>query len=568
MNEKLTFYCKTCSCLICRDCSVVLHKDHNIAELSTVADAHRDEMRDTLQSAEDFVSKLADAIEANKKSILQVEFSKQRSKLDIEHIFKQLVETLEVRKKALLLELDTTAQLKATSINHQTEQFENIQQDIGRCTKMVSHILQTHTDHELVALEGLMTTELKATLKKVENVSLTPNQHRHMAFVIQADPIIKQLSQAGSFSDLSPAPQDSKFTVISVPRVNTNCLVEAQTMSSNDVTYPCGGLQVKAELRPKSHDGPVISGEVEDHGDGTYTISLTPQTAGPHQLHITMDGQHVQKSPFDILVRGDYTTLYNPQQVINVSSRPYCVFINDNGDIYVGSEDDHIYVFDQGGNLKNTIGSRGGESGQFRGAAGLCVKEGVIYVADYHNHRIQKLTTGGTFIHQFGEKGSDQGQFNGPWDIIVDAKDRMIVSDSENNRVQVFNQDGVWLFTIDGNREDDFLYKAPRGLALDSNGNIHIAAYGSNIIMVFSAEGTFVKMQGDVKCPIGIAIDEEGFIFVGERGGNCLSIFDPQGQKIHTVGNLNNPFGVALDTKGGSVYVSNCGSSNVLRYSL
>ena len=85
----------------------------------------------------------------------------------------------------------------------------------------------------------------------------------------------------------------------------------------------------------------------------------------------------------------------------------------------------------------------------------------MIYVADYHNHRIQKLTTGGTFIHQFGEKGSDQGQFNGPWNIIVDAKDRMIFSDREDNRVQVFNQDGVWLFTIDGNREDDFLYKAP-----------------------------------------------------------------------------------------------------------
>ena len=82
--------------------------------------------------------------------------------------------------------------------------------------------------------------------------------------------------------------------------------------------------------------------------------------------------------------------------------------------------------------------------------------------------------------------------------------------------------------------------------------------------MVFSAEGTFVKMQGDVKYPIGIAIDEDGFILL-ESG---VEIVDPQGQKIYTVGNLNNPFGVALDTKGHSVFVSNCGSSNVLRYGL
>ena len=42
-------------------------------------------------------------------------------------------------------------------------------------------------------------------------------------------------------------------------------------------------MQVKAELRPKSHDGAVVPGKVEDHGDGTYTITLTPQDAGPHR---------------------------------------------------------------------------------------------------------------------------------------------------------------------------------------------------------------------------------------------------------------------------------------------
>ena len=53
---------------------------------------------------------------------------------------------------------------------------------------------------------------------------------------------------------------------------------------------------MKGELRPKSHDGTVVPGEVEDHEDGTYTITLTPQTAGPHQLLITMGGEHVENS--------------------------------------------------------------------------------------------------------------------------------------------------------------------------------------------------------------------------------------------------------------------------------
>eukprot|EP00731_Ephydatia_muelleri_P000256 Em0001g256a len=74
----------------------------------------------------------------------------------------------------------------------------------------------------------------------------------------------------------------------------------SESMTSKGEKYPCGGLQVKAELRSKSHDGAVVPGEVEDHGDGTYTITLMPQTAGPHQLLVTMDGQHVQNSHCDL----------------------------------------------------------------------------------------------------------------------------------------------------------------------------------------------------------------------------------------------------------------------------
>ena len=103
---------------------------------------------------------------------------------------------------------------------------------------------------------------------------------------------------------LSPAPHNSKCTFLSaVAKVSTKCHVKVETMSSNGERYPCGGLQVKAELRPKSHDGPVVSGEVEDHGDGTYTISLTPQTAaGTHQIHVTMDGQHAQTIPHYVIL--------------------------------------------------------------------------------------------------------------------------------------------------------------------------------------------------------------------------------------------------------------------------
>ena len=391
---ELCFYCKTCSCFNCKLCVIELHKDHNITKLSTLAETDRDGMRGTLQCAQEVVSTLTGAIDANKKMMQQVETSKQKAELAIIQTFKQLMETLEERKKVLLMELETIAFSKTTSLTLQKEQFEKIQHDISHYTEVTPYILQTHTDHEVVALRGLVPTELKATLKKVENVSLTPNQRSYLTATLQTDSLAKVLSEFGRIVDLSPSPSKCTCTSKSVSRVNRKYDVKVETKTSKGERYPCGGVQVKAELRPKSHDGAVVLGQVEDHGDGTYTITLTPQTAGSHQLVITVDGHHVQGSPYHLEVKSDYTSLCDVQQVINVKD-PSCVAIHENGDIYVGSIDHHIYVFDQGGHLKNIIGSKGSGDGQFNVPCSIFIIGVVMYIADCLNNRIQMLTIEG-----------------------------------------------------------------------------------------------------------------------------------------------------------------------------
>ena len=58
-------------------------------------------------------------------------------------------------------------------------------------------------------------------------------------------------------------------------------------------------------------------------------------------------------------------------------------------------------MFDQVGQQKRTIGSLGRGDGQFISPHGLFIKGDVTYVADFGNHRIQKLATGGQFLQTF-----------------------------------------------------------------------------------------------------------------------------------------------------------------------
>ena len=566
-DSELITYCETCSVLVCLHCITATHKSHTVMDISTVAKTHQMDITGTLEVAKEMVTKLIGAIDGNNRVIEQVEISKRNAFLAINQAFERLQQTLEESKKTLLSELEAISLSKTTALTLQKEQFEKMVGDIGHYTDMASQILQTHTDLEIVALGGFIPTELQATFKRVQTISLTPNQHSNITVSVQTDDLLRQLSKLGEIIVLFPSPSSSTWVSTSVARVGTRYHVKVQSKTSKGEEYPHGGVEVKCEMRSKTHNGAVVVGEVEDHRDGTYTITLTPQTAGPHQLLITMDGQHVQNSPNDLDVRPkrDYHTLRSAQQVIQCNE-PLCVGIHDNGDIYVGSSDGCIYVFDQTGQLKNTIGSKGSGDGQFTSPFGISIKGDVLYVADYGNHRVQKLTSSGKFLHKFGQQGSGQGQFIGPVAVIIDSNNKLIVSDNKNHRIQIFNENSGLLLTIDGKGSGNHSFQYPWGLALDPQGNIHVAAIGSNTIKVYTKEGVYVRTYGDPKGPIGIAIDGKGYSLVSEFNGNCLSTYDPEGNKIHTVGNMNNPRYAALDPRDGSVFIANYGANTVLKY--
>ena len=114
----------------------------------------------------------------------------------------------------------------------QKEQLVKIQDEIGRYTEMTSHILLTHTDHEVVALGDLLPTELKATLKKVEGVSLTPSQSSDIHVTLQTDSLMKALSKFGHV--INSPPSQSTWSSKSAARMDMVYSVKVETKSSEE----------------------------------------------------------------------------------------------------------------------------------------------------------------------------------------------------------------------------------------------------------------------------------------------------------------------------------------------
>ena len=72
-----------CQLLTCRDCTLVLHKDHRIDEVCNIANVHRDAMKKALVCAQEVTSKLTEAFDANDKMAEQVGTSRENATLII-----------------------------------------------------------------------------------------------------------------------------------------------------------------------------------------------------------------------------------------------------------------------------------------------------------------------------------------------------------------------------------------------------------------------------------------------------------------------------------------------------
>jgi DNA-binding beta-propeller fold protein YncE len=85
------------------------------------------------------------------------------------------------------------------------------------------------------------------------------------------------------------------------------------------------------------------------------------------------------------------------------------------------------------------LGIAGSFHSWFRVATGVAAApDGSVFVADFYNHRIQKLTAAGDFLVAFGSQGAGAGELDRPTDMAVADDGTVYVTDFGNGRVQAF----------------------------------------------------------------------------------------------------------------------------------
>jgi DNA-binding beta-propeller fold protein YncE len=130
--------------------------------------------------------------------------------------------------------------------------------------------------------------------------------------------------------------------------------------------------------------------------------------------------------------------------------RPHGLQMSSSGDLFCTDEGAHVVRrCTLEGEVKMTLGEPGVASGFHSGEPfNRCTHtaespDGSIYVSDgYGNARIHKYSSDAQYLFSWGRSGTGPGEFNLPHNIACDENGLVYVADRENHRIQVFDGDG------------------------------------------------------------------------------------------------------------------------------
>ena len=143
-------------------------------------------------------------------------------------------------------------------------------------------------------------------------------------------------------------------------------------------------------------------------------------------------------------------------------TRSHGLKIDHDGNLWATDVGAHTVVkLNPAGQVLLTIGTKG-EAGEWNEAAGsrklnqpndiAIAPNGDVFIAQGHtpgltrgDARVLKFDKTGRFIKSWGGKGKDPGQFDVAHGIVIDPQGMLWVMDRENSRIQVFTTDGAFV---------------------------------------------------------------------------------------------------------------------------
>ncbi len=297
---------------------------------------------------------------------------------------------------------------------------------------------------------------------------------------------------------------------------------------------------------------------------------------------------------------------------------PVSVAVDNAGNVYVADyANNRIRKIASDGTVSTLAGSGTsgtadgtGTAAQFTQPRSVAVDgSGNVYVCDYNNNDIRKITPAGvvTTVAGNGYAGyvdgtGTQAQFDAPTAIAVDGSGNLYVADLSNERIRKITAAGV-VSTLAGSNGygltdgpgSSAQFHFPNGIAVDASGNVYVSDSQNYAVRKITPDGTVSTLAGDgtqgykdgpgataeFEYPYGVAVDASGNVYEVDEEDDRVREITPAGDVSTLAGNGNQGLvngatgsaefdleGIAVDASGKNIFIADAGNNVVRKISL
>ena len=583
-NEPLKIFCATCEELICHDCTMRIHRDHDYDLVSDYYSKHCKKLKTSLKSVSYKVTAVTDVLTALKDRENEIRDQGEVVKEEIHVMVEEMIEVLRQSERQLTRKVDTITGSKLEVLLEKKKSAERRLSQLKDCQEFVEQSLEMGSPQEVVTSTKQMIEHMSHVTQQVNIEEFNPREKANVYFKKDSN-IIDTLSHIGDIICLSSSVLQQCIVKkidcqhIIMNKKSVSFPLSIQFCDSSLLTVPLSSLSYS--VVPVGTTTPITATVTTTTHPGVYIINCSPLTRGHHQVNIQVNNVHVDSISVVILFN-PYLNNITPVRTISELYRPWGVAVTNDGHIVVSENgnncvtildkdgkkvksfgqksrgsrnvkftspravaispgnfilvtDDHkIYKISMDGRSIKSVGKQGSGPMEFNQPRGITISPiaGHIYIADSGNYRIQVLNSDLTFSHTFGTKGSAEGQFNNPRYVAIDTQGLVYITDTENYRIQTFTSEGQFLSQFGTKGSCPGQLNLPLGIVIDDNNLMYITEWDNNRISIFTTDGQFVRSfggqgssVGQFNVPCGVTFDREGYLYVCDLHNNRLVVY-------------------------------------------